>query len=301
MIGTALLAGSSFGQSFLQRAADRQGLSPEAFVKKVCDIHKDPVANRVFRDYGAVFVSAQSVVPPSKCVFPDHEQAGKFQAPLKFARETVSNAEISLQADAMRSLRAAVDEARASRLHITPLDGSVAGSRSYADTVRLWNSRFYRALDHWQGRNRISKFAADAARELPASEQVPLVLGWEQSGLWFNTDFSRSILTSVAAPGTSQHLSGLAFDVVEYRDAKVRAILNRHGWFRTIRTDEPHFTYLGLRESDLPGYGLEKVVHRGNYYWVPKADPIIERRDRSASDSPSREGRQPEPRSPSSP
>lgn len=177
--------------------------------------------------------------------------------------------EISLQAEAMRALLDAIDEAIEASLKITPLDGAIAGTRSYEDTVRLWNSRFYRALDHWQRRGRIAKIDADRARSLTAYEQVTRVLQWEEQRIWFSTGFSRSILTSVAAPGTSQHLSGLAFDVVEYANSRVRTILNKHGWFQTVLSDEPHFTYLGHLEVELPKLGLISKRKNGYKFWVP--------------------------------
>ncbi len=271
LIGLSLFAGLSFGQTptFIEKAASRKNITPTVFLNEICDIRNDAISSRVFREYGSVFVAAPMVVTPAKCVFESEEQTAQFEAAVKFTRSKIADVEISLQTEAMRSLQAAIDEADQAKLRITPLDGAIAGSRTYADTVKLWNSRFYRALEHWQGRKRISKKDADAARALPAYQQVPLVLKWEEDGLWFSTGFSRSILTSVAAPGTSQHLSGLAFDVVEYRYAKVRAILNKHGWFQTVAADEPHFTFLGMAETELPAMGLKTVTRGGYKYWVP--------------------------------
>lgn len=129
---------------------------------------------------------------------------------------------------------------------------------------------------------------------------------------------------SYAIPGSSQHHLGLAIDVIDGRnwsqdilfgqafqnnqistvedlknktnpdrDAKTCnddcvEILNQNGWYRTIRYDAYHFTYLGViysdkdkkgletAENELKNLGLKKV--RCNYtkekqfeYWVPKA------------------------------
>ena len=93
------------------------------------------------------------------------------------------------------------------------------------------------------------------------------VLDLENKGVFFSTDFKKSILYSVAAPGTSQHLSMLAFDVKEFGDEKIRRILANHGWFRTVQSDAPHFTYLGYKESDLERLGLRKIPDGG--FWVP--------------------------------
>jgi hypothetical protein len=34
-------------------------------------------------------------------------------------------------------------------------------------------------------------------------------------------------------------------------------------------SDLPHFTYLGLRERDLPARGLRRVESAGQTFWVP--------------------------------
>lgn len=253
--------------SFISAAAVRAELSPEKFKSTVCPYDSDPIAARVFSEYGSVFVASRDVIVPDRCVFKDDEEVAALQARAELT--TVRIANITLQKEAMRALLAAIEEAKGSRLRITPLDGTIAGTRSYADTVRLWNSRFYRALDHWQRRGRISKADADAARLLTPFDQVPVVLKWEAQQIWFSTGFNRSILSSVAAPGTSQHLSGLAFDVAESSNSRVRAILNKHGWYQTVLADEPHFTYLGHPEEDLPKFGLISKLRNGYKFWVP--------------------------------
>ncbi|MCA1622134.1 MAG: hypothetical protein LC795_23260 [Acidobacteria bacterium] len=146
--------------------------------------------------------------------------------------------------------------------------------RGYADTVRLWNSRLLPALEYWRGQGRLTPEEADRVRALPVREQVGAVLGLERRGIYFSKDFSKSILYSVAAPGASQHLSLLAFDVSEYADARVRATLARHGWFRTVRNDHPHFTYLGLGETQLPSRGLRKLNTPDGEFWVPNSPPL---------------------------
>lgn len=257
------------GKAFLRSAAERSGLSEREFNSRVCDAKNDAVAARVLRDYGAIFVTTEDVLVPAKCVFDNSATTADFQSRTKISAQRMGNAQIELQAGAMDALNDAIAEAASKRVRITPLDGKIAGLRSYEDTVRLWNSRFTRALAYWERRGRIARDDADEARNLPAFEQVPVVLKWEDSGLWFSTGFTRSILTSVAAPGTSQHLSGLAFDVVEYRNASVRTILNKHGWFQTVAADEPHFTYIGRAETDLPKFGLISTYRNGYKFWIP--------------------------------
>ncbi len=45
--------------------------------------------------------------------------------------------------------------------------------------------------------------------------------------------------------------------------------MGNHGWFRTVKGDAPHFTYLGVKESDLKNLGLQKVETKDGYFWVP--------------------------------
>ena len=95
------------------------------------------------------------------------------------------------------------------------------------------------------------------------------MIKWEADNIFFSTDFSRSIFASTAPPGASQHLIMLAFDVAQYNDPEIRRILNDHGWYQTIVSDAPHFTFLGLKESELPLRGLKYVIHGSHSYWVP--------------------------------
>ncbi len=104
---------------------------------------------------------------------------------------------------------------------------------------------------------------------MPLSEQVRAVLDLEKDGIFFSKDFSKSILYSIAAPGTSQHLAMLALDVEQFADERVRRILARHGWFQTVKSDLPHFTYLGLEEKDLPARGLRPVISGKQLFWIP--------------------------------
>ena len=61
----------------------------------------------------------------------------------------------------------------------------------------------------------------------------------------------------------------LAFDANEFLDQRVREILAQHGWFQTVLSDLPHFTFLGLNEEDLTGRGLRRVEVDGQMFWIP--------------------------------
>jgi hypothetical protein len=237
-------------------------------LEKVCDT-SNPVSRRVLEDYGAMFLAASSVTPPPVCVFQSEDEVSEFQRDATYTSAIIGGDQIELQPAAMSALMAAREEARGLKLNITPRGGSEAATRSYEDTFRLWNTRFLPALNYWNSRGRLSKEQVTMLRKLPLSEQVREVLELEKSGIFFSKDFSKSILYSIAAPGTSQHLAMLALDVEQFADERVRRILARHGWFQTVKSDLPHFTYLGLEEKDLPARGLRSVVSGKQLFWIP--------------------------------
>src|ERR1700686_2818654 len=229
----------------------------------------DQVARRVLHDYGAMFVGADTVLPPPLCVFTSEDQVTRFQKAAGRAAATIGDAMIELQPPAMTALLQARAAAHAEGLEISPRDGAEAARRSYADTVRLWNSRFLPALDHWTRAGRLSEPQAERLRGLPVQQQVPEVLELEQEGIFFSKDSSKSVLYSIAAPGTSQHIAMLAFDANEFLDQRVRELLAHNGWFQTVLSDLPHFTFLGLAEDELPGRGLKSVEVDGQKFWIP--------------------------------
>jgi len=232
----------------------------------------DAVARRVLHDYGAMFVGSANILPPPICVFSSEEQVSEFQAAAGVAAASIDDATIELQPAAMDGLLKARAQAKTEGLDITPRDGAEAARRSYADTVRLWNSRFLPALDHWTKVGRLTQENANRLRALPVNKQVPEVLELEKEGIFFSKDLSKSILYSIAAPGTSQHIAMLAFDANEFLDVRVREIMAKHGWFQTVLSDLPHFTFLGFGEADLPSRGLKPVEVHSQKFWIPDVD-----------------------------
>lgn len=231
---------------------------------------EDQLERRILEDYGAIFLTrADKVLPPPVCLFTSAEEVLEFQTKATAASAEIGVAKVELQPAAIRALLAAREEALGENLDITPRDGAEAGRRSFADTVRLWNSRFLPALDYWQNRGKLTAAQILKLKSLPIREQVAAVLELERERIFFNTFFNNSILYSVAAPGASQHLSMLAFDANEFSDKRVRKILARHGWFRTVKGDAPHFTFLGVEENDLPALGLKKIQTGDGDFWIP--------------------------------
>lgn len=251
----------------LEAALNRRGKK----LRDVCDVN-NAVARRVLEDYGAMFLASETVLPPPVCVFSSQRDVEAFQDEAKFTTTRVGGDEIDLQPAAMAALLAAREEARQAGLDITPRGGAEAARRDYTDTERLWKTRFLPALDHWQRLGRLTREQTMRLRGLSLTEQVGEVLELEKSGIYFSKDFSKSILYSIAAPGTSQHIAMLALDVDQFSDERVRRILARHGWFQTVKSDLPHFTYLGLAEKDLPSLGLRSGKSGEQLFWIPNVE-----------------------------
>jgi hypothetical protein len=229
----------------------------------------DDVAQlRLFCEYGAVFVARGGVTAPNKVVFQNGEDVAAFQSQLDIGRFEIGDLSLELQTAATAALLNAIAEARSEGLSITAR-GADSARRNYDDTVELWKSRVEPALVHWVEKGRLSQGKADAIRALPPFEQVPEVFALEEEGIYFAKDLSKSIIYSVAPPGASQHLSLLAFDVAEFNSARVRQILAGHYWYQTVTSDLPHFTFLGVAESELERLGLKPVENAGREFWVP--------------------------------
>ncbi len=181
----------------------------------------DEVGHKMLAEYGAMFVARSGAVAPPVVVFKDEAAVSAFQSGAKGIRETIGGAIVELQSPAMAALQAAAAEATKSGLTISPR-GSDASKRSYAVTVTNWASRVNPGLEHWTAKGRITAEEARRIKSLLPYEQVPEIFKLEAQGLYFAKDLSKSIIYSVAPPGTSQHLSMLALDVTEHENAKVR-------------------------------------------------------------------------------
>jgi hypothetical protein len=229
----------------------------------------DSVARRVLEDYGAIFLAHKKVTPPPVCVFTSDEEVSAFQERVGYASETIGFDQVELQPEAMKQLLKAREEAQKEDLDITPRDGAEAARRSYEDSLHLWQTRFLPALDYWLAKGKLTEAEVTRLKGLPLRAQIAEVLELERSGIYFSKDLSKSILYSIAAPGTSQHIAMLAFDVNEFDNPRVREILGKHGWFQTVLSDLPHFTFLGLKEKDLPKHGLKRAEVDGQTFWIP--------------------------------
>ncbi len=228
----------------------------------------DAIGNRLLCEYGAVFVARGGAIPPDKIIFKNEKEVADWQKSVEISKETIAGFEIELQTAAMEALKNAVKEAEKNDLTITPR-GSDAARRIYGETVDLWASRVNPALLHWTEKGKLSEPQVGKIRSLSPFEQVSEVFKLEAEGIFFSKDLSKSIIYSVAPPGTSQHLAMLALDVREHADAEVRKILARHFWFQTVISDLPHFTFLGIPENELADFGLKKITDGERDFWIP--------------------------------
>ncbi len=228
----------------------------------------DALTLRVLEEYGAVFVARGGVALPPVVIFPDQNGVANWQSSLSIEQAEFAGIRVRLQSAAMQALMKAREEAFQGHVTISPR-GPDAAQRGYAQTLALWRSRVNPGLRHWVDKGLLSAGEAGRIRNLPAREQALQILELEKRGLYFSEDLTKSILLSVAPPGASQHLSLLAFDVKEHNDPVVRLILERHGWFQTVRSDLPHFTYLGVKKQLLPSLGLKMVRNGDRVFWIP--------------------------------
>jgi len=243
-------------------------------IEQICP-SSDAVARRVLEDYGAIFLAHKKVLPPPVCVFTSDEQVVEFQDRAGYTTEKIGYDEVELQPEAMKQLLKAREEAQKENLDITPRDGAEAARRSFEDSLQLWDTRFLPALAYWEQQGRLTAAQVAHLKSLPLKDQIAEVLELEKSGIYFSKDLSKSILYSIAAPGTSQHIAMLAFDVNEFDNPRVREILAKHGWFQTVLSDLPHFTFLGLKEKDLPKRGLKQVEVDGQKFWIPNVSNSV--------------------------
>ena len=228
----------------------------------------DAVGQRLLKEYGALFVARGGAIPPQTVIFKSEAEVSAFQNGLQKSEEKIGGFDVELQAAAMKNLQDAIAEAKQNNLNITPR-GADSAKRDYTGTVELWASRVNPGLTNYVGKGKLTEAEAAKIRALSPFEQVPEIFKLESQGMFFSKDLSKSIIYSVAPPGTSQHLSMLALDVSEHDNGKVREILAKHGWFQTVVSDLPHFTFLGVSENQLSGLGLKKVSDGGRTFWLP--------------------------------
>lgn len=183
----------------------------------------------LLRAYGAAFVNHNPEVQlPSKVLFKDDKETKEFQATLTMGKVNGTN-NCYLQ-------KAAADALNRAKAQVSiALKSGYADSdctRSFAANVRFWR-----------------KYANDKTLARIQKGQETKILG------------------TVAPPGASQHLWGLAIDLRVSSEAQ-RQALNQNGWFRTVEYDAPHWTYIGYPPDKLGDLGFKNKVIGGISYWL---------------------------------
>ena len=183
----------------------------------------------LLRSYGAAYVNRQPGIKlPQKLIFTNEKETKDFQATLTMGKVNGTR-NCYLQKPAADALNRA--RARV-RIPMMSRNGHINCTRSFSTTVRLWN-----------------KYANKHTLEKVRQGKETKILG------------------IVAPPGTSQHLWGLAVDLRVTNQAQKRA-LNQNGWYRTVKNDNPHWTYIGYSPEELATLGFKNKVIKGVKYWL---------------------------------
>lgn len=247
----------------------------------ICDL-KIYVQNKIYFEYGLIFAS-EGTTPPTTCLFKDSQAIKDFQTALAQDRKIQSGNFLSiktrdcnplqkncveyktirLQNKALEALTDAVNKNKNIILRNHDGDGA---ERSYQQTVKNWRGRVCDAIPKVKnpsnkkllrliaitGKGRCKTISSLTEISL---EEINLVLELEKEGETFGRG-GKPILNSVAAPGASQHHSLLAVDVyledpskLTKEDKDIIKSLNKFGWYRTVKQDAYHFTYLGIRDT----------------------------------------------------
>ncbi|WP_071191117.1 D-alanyl-D-alanine carboxypeptidase family protein [Trichormus sp. NMC-1] len=182
----------------------------------------------ILRAYGTVFINQQPEIKlPPKVILDNEQQTQEYQGNLR-----VDLVEGTTECYLQKAAAEAFNKAR--HLQKIPLKSGYSGdcTRSFATNLRFW-------------------------QKYTNSQTLSQVQQGKET----------KILGTVAPPGTSQHLWGLAIDL-RVSSAAQRQALNQNGWFQTVENDLPHWTYLGWNEEDLPKFGLRNKTVNGITYWV---------------------------------
>ncbi len=229
-----------------------------------------PVEGRVIKEYGAVFLNNDvNALMPRRCLFASSSEVDAFQSRVKTETKTLNKKTIKLQKAAMDALLLA--EAKGGK--ITP-KGDNPAKRSYDTVSQSWNEAVIAGANYWKTmpNGKGEKLSTDESaklKTLSGEAQITKVFELESRGFHFHPDHQRSIVVYTAIPGASQHLLMLAVDIVEYTDKNVRSALAENGWFQTVFRDRPHFTYLGLKQTELQSFGLKLEQFEGRDFWIP--------------------------------
>lgn len=247
----------------------------------ICDL-KDPEQMRVWAEYGAVFIS-KDIKMPNTCIFDGQPAIDVYLKTTKLEALSISD----LRTFKLRPL---------ARQSLEKVFVKMQAKGGYRAVVRLCNTRkvgectndvngdfalrnYKQTADNWT-RNKVTFIANNGVKftsDNPSNAQIVSVE--VKSG-------EKPFMYSYAIPGASQHILGLAIDVKNgtgingdsgYCETDCVKALADNYWYRTVRGDKYHFTYLGYPPEELRKRGLKTVQcdhekARGLdqfIYWVP--------------------------------
>ncbi|BAY80607.1 hypothetical protein NIES267_00640 [Calothrix parasitica NIES-267] len=183
----------------------------------------------LLRAYGAPFVNLKPEIKlPEKVAFKNHQETLEFQ-------DTITKGKVKgtrncyLQKPAAEALNKAYLQAKFS---LKSGYGNSDCIRNFATTAKFW-------------------------RKYTNSRTLDLVKQGKET----------RILGTVAPPGASQHLWGLAIDLKVTNKKQITA-LNQNGWYRTVEYDVPHWSYVGYPAETLLRLGFQKKVIDKTTYWL---------------------------------
>ena len=183
----------------------------------------------LLRSYGAAHVNSQPGIKlPEKVIFGNEQETKEFQATLTMGKVNGTR-NCYLQKPAADALNKARSQIR---IPLMSSNGNINCTRSFAKTVKLWR-----------------KYANNQTLDNVRQGKETRILG------------------VVAPPGTSQHLWGLAVDLRVRNQAQIKA-LNQNAWYRTVKNDTPHWTYIGYSPEQLEDLGFKDKVIKGIRYWL---------------------------------
>lgn len=183
----------------------------------------------LLRAYGAPFVNLESTIKlPRKLVFSNHKETIDFQDSLTIGK-VIDTRNCYLQQSAADALNKARSQVK---FRLKSGRGQSDCIRDFDTTKRFWK-----------------KYTNSRTLDLVKKGKETRILG------------------TVAPPGASQHLWGLAIDL-RVNNRKQIAALNKNGWYRTVEYDIPHWSYIGYPQEKLLKLGFQKKVVRGITYWV---------------------------------
>ncbi len=247
-----------------------------------CDIDNSDLAKRIWFEYGAVYVSNVFLIKPERrpagCYFINEEAAAKYaEQQVKMDCFSFGNPHTScLQPEAKAALKKVIDQLGVGRVPRKCNSDDTSTCTKVAGTHFAIN-------DDWALRTYRQTVCNWLYPRKPCPQPTPTL---DVSTLRFDTNSrEKHQMFSTAMPGASQHHLGLAVDVNDDSQSGTcekhcEDVMAKHGWYRTVRFDAYHFTFLGFTtRAKILAVGLVPVTcsepdkHHGRkyVYWVPSA------------------------------